>query len=325
MAPGVIVLNLVMRFVRWMLSFLAAVTVLALLVAAIGLFRAHSAIAREGDPIPSLEAVRALTSFQGDAPVALTRVNTSSQALGDGALLGHPSFALHWRDGRVLLIDLGMTREGAEAFGKPLEWAMGADPAVFHTSTAAGLGAAARRVRGVVFTHLHTDHVEGVREMCAAVAGPLDVYMTPAQAQRPNYTTRPGMNLLDQAGCVQKHLIDGSGLRPLDDFPGVYVFHAGGHTPGSQLVFALVDTAGGRRPVVFSGDITNDIASIDGDLPKPWVYRNLIVPEAEQRQGELRRFLRAVRDEDGFALLVAHDERNADRVLGEWFGDGGGT
>lgn len=311
-----------MKIVRRIFAALGLLLLVAVLVASIGLIRAKLAIAREGDPLPSLAEVAALKSFAGDTPVALSRISTSSQLLGDGNLLGHPSFVLRWRDGRILLVDLGMTREGAEAFGKPLEWAVNAQPAVFHVSTAAGLGDRARSVRGVVFTHLHTDHVEGVREMCAVVSGPLHVFMTEAQESRPNYTTAPGVKLLDEAGCVERTVIEGSGLRPLEAFPGVFVFHAGGHTPGSQIVFAIVDTAAGRRPVVFSGDITNDIASIDNDRPKPWVYRNLIVPEAEGRQGELRRFLRAVRDEAGFALLVAHDERNADRILAAQFAAG---
>ena len=306
-----------MRIVGRILALSGLLLLAACVVAAVGLARAHRAIAREGDPLPALDEVAALRSFRGDAPVELSRINTSSQALGDGGLLGHPSFVLGWRDGRILLIDLGMTRAGAAAFGVPLEWALNARPAVFHVSAASGLGAAARRVRGVVFTHLHTDHVEGVREMCAVVGGPLTVFMTPAQATRPNYTTRPGLRLLDEASCVRRAVLEGAGLRPLADFPGVFVFHAGGHTPGSQIVFAVIDTQAGRRAVVFSGDITNDIASIDGDVPKPWIYRNLIIPEAEQRQGELRRFLRALREKEGFALLVAHDERNADRILAD--------
>jgi glyoxylase-like metal-dependent hydrolase (beta-lactamase superfamily II) len=304
-----------MRALRWVLIAAAALFLVVFLMASVGLVRAHWAIASEGDALPSAAALSALLASSGDLPVQLTRVNTSSQALGDGGLMSHPSFVLRWRDGRLLLVDLGMTRAAAEAFGKPMEWLLDAEPSVFHTSTAAGLGAAAGDVGGVVFTHMHTDHVEGVSEMCAATGGPLTVFTTPAQATRPNYTTQPGLDLLDAAACVRKQILDGDGLRPIPGFPGTFVFHAGGHTPGSQIVFAALDTPDGVRGVVFSGDITNDIASIDGDLAKPWVYRNLIIPEAEARQGELRRFLRAARDELGFSLLVAHDERNADRVL----------
>jgi glyoxylase-like metal-dependent hydrolase (beta-lactamase superfamily II) len=307
-----------MRIVRRVLAVVGLLLLVACLFAGAGLLRAHRAIAREGDPLPGLDDVAAtVQAFPGDAAVALSRISTSSQVMGDGRILGHPSFVLRWRDGRLLLVDLGMTEQTALSFGVPFEWVLGAQPAVFHGSTAAALGADARNVRGVVFTHLHTDHVDGVREMCAVVKGALNVLMTPAQATRPNYTTRPGLRMLHEARCVLRTVVEGTGLRPLADFPGVFVFHAGGHTPGSQIVFAALDTPAGRRGVVFSGDITNDIASIDGDLPKPWIYRNLLIPEAEQRQGELRRFLRALRDDKGMALLVAHDERNADRVLAE--------
>jgi ABC-type sulfate/molybdate transport systems ATPase subunit len=33
-----------------------------------------------------------------------------------------------------------------------------------------------------------------------------------------------------------------------------------------------------------------------------------MVPEDDERQTELRRFLRRLRDRDGFTLLVSHDE-----------------
>jgi hypothetical protein len=58
----------------------------------------------------------------------------------------------------------------------------------------------------------------------------------------------------------------------------------------------------------FTGDIVNNVAGIDFDIPKPALYRLLVVPEADERQTELRHFLRDLRDVGGARLLVSHDE-----------------
>jgi hypothetical protein len=62
------------------------------------------------------------------------------------------------------------------------------------------------------------------------------------------------------------------------------------------------------RRYVFSGDITNTIAGVRGDLSKPLVYRLVIVPEDDDRLGELRRYLRALESDHGIAIVVSHDQ-----------------
>jgi len=255
--------------------------------------------------------------------VRLSIINTASQEMPRGAVLAagrdphperpyvmsHPSFVLEWADGRMLLVDVGMTPEEAASFGKPLELLADAAPMQTLGSTAARLGADAARVRGVVFTHLHTDHVGGLAALCAAVGHELDVPMTEAQADRPNFTTRPGRKEVDTAGCARVTKLRGGGLMPLPGFPGVWVIAAGGHTPGSQIVLAAVRTGDGVRRYAFTGDTVNNIDGVLDDVPKPFVYRTFLVPESERRQQELRGYLKRLRDEAGFTLLVSHDQR----------------
>jgi hypothetical protein len=76
-----------MRALRWVLIAAAALFLVVFLMASVGLVRAHWAIASEGDALPSAAALSALLASSGDLPVQLTRVNTSSQALGDGGLM----------------------------------------------------------------------------------------------------------------------------------------------------------------------------------------------------------------------------------------------
>jgi glyoxylase-like metal-dependent hydrolase (beta-lactamase superfamily II) len=288
-----------------------------------GLARAHWSIRRERAPLPPVEQVAATAAAAGAGPVRLAVINTASQPMPRSAVLdagsdpqpraayvmSHPSFVLEWADGRLLLVDVGMSREGALAFGAPLEWLAGAQPIHPLGSVAERLGAARSRVRGAVFTHLHTDHVGGMDDLCRSGNQPIRVAMTPAQAERPNYTTRPGLQVLENAACVQRATLPEGSFVPLPDFPGVFVIPAGGHTPGSQIIVAFVGDGAAPHPVVFTGDIVNNIDGINGDVPKPFVYRWLAVPEDHQRQAELRRYLRVLRDRYGFTLLVSHDQR----------------
>ena len=318
--------------IRRILVGVLALAALALGVAGVGLALAHAAIERERAPLPSRTDVLA-SGKSGERPLRLRLANTASQVMPRSGVLdakldptpdepyvmSHPSFVLEWADGRILLVDVGMDQEGALRFGRPAELLLGASPIEPHASTAAQLGPAAERVEGVVFTHLHSDHVGGIAALCRGRTRPLRVFMTEAQEKRPNYTTRPGRELLasvkrgmqgeGDAPCIDVVPIASGGLGPVPGFPGVFVIAAGGHTPGSQIVVANLDDGSGPKQVAFAGDIVNNITGIDRDVPKPPLYRLLLVPESDERQAELRHFLRDLRDAGGVQLLVSHDER----------------
>jgi glyoxylase-like metal-dependent hydrolase (beta-lactamase superfamily II) len=298
---------------------------------ALGLAWAHLAIRRERPALPTGEEI--VTQLAGDdRPVRLTYINTASQRIPRAAVLdpardpqpagavvmSYPSFVLEWADGRILLIDTGMTRHAATAFGKPIEWLTGGDPIRPLGSVARQLGEARQRVRAVIFTHLHTDHTGGLVRLCTGMRQRVRVFLTDAQAERPNYTTRPGLRQIGAARCVRIEPLSGGPLMPLrgigrEALPGVFVIDAGGHTPGSQIIVAHVVAPEGPHTYVFVGDIVNNIDGITYDIPKPTLYRWLIVPEDETRQGELRRYLRELRDRYGFALLVSHDQREIEQ------------
>lgn len=303
---------------------------------------AHAEVRREQAPLPSV--VDAVAAVQGaGGPVRLAIANTASQEMPRSGVLdssrdpaseslyvmSHPSFVLEWADGRILLVDTGMDRAGAERFGRLIERLIGGGPMRPHDSVSAQLGDAAARVEGVIFTHLHEDHAGGIVELCRGRTRPLRVFMTEAQDERGNYTTsatrrlvaetRRGAQAETDPPCVEVTRIASGGAQPAPGFPGVAVVAAGGHTPGSQIVLAAIADAGDRFLVGFTGDIVNHIAGIDHDVPKPTLYRLFVVPEAEERQAALRRFLRSLRDEGGVRLLVSHDELQlASSRLSSW-------
>lgn len=306
---------------------LGVVALLLVLVLGLGLFlrSAHQAIDAERAPLPTdadLAAYADGSTF--DLPVRAWWIETATQAMPRSAVLdpagdpqpdapfvmSHPAFALQWTDGRILLIDAGMRRDSALSFGKPLEWLGGAGPLVPGASAAAALGTDLARVKGIVFTHLHSDHVDGAVELCAADPAPaIAAFTTVAQAERPNHTTQPGLDLLAEASCVKLRPLGGAGpLHRVPGFPGVVVIDAGGHTPGSQIVLVRLAAATGMRLLAFAGDTVNHHDGIRHDVPKPWAYRTFIVPESDERQQELRRFLAALERQRGFTVLVSHDE-----------------
>ena len=299
---------------------LAALLALGVAGLAVVLALAHLEIRRRDPPLPSDAEVLALAGA-ADPPSAAAWQLTASQATPRGQVLdpaldpepeapyvmSHPSFALAWPDGRLLLVDLGMEREAALAFGRPLEW-LGAAALEFHGGAAAALGPAASRVGAVLFSHLHTDHVEGVLALCAARGGAaLALPQTAAQAELVNHTTRPGHRLLERAGCLAPRRLPAAALAPVEGFGGVGVVDAAGHTPGSQVILAVVRGDGRERRLAFTGDVANHAAGIRLDVGKPPAYRALVVPEWDERLGRVRRWLGHLERELGFELVVAHD------------------
>jgi glyoxylase-like metal-dependent hydrolase (beta-lactamase superfamily II) len=200
-----------------------------------------------------------------------------------------------------------MEREAALAFGRPLGW-VGAEPIEPGDGAAAARGPAAERVAAVLFTHLHTDHVEGILALCAARHGAaLALFQTAAQAELVNHTTRPGHRLIEQAGCLAPRRLPPASLAPVEGFGGVAVVDAAGHTPGSQVVLVVLRTGGTIRQLAFTGDVANHVAGIRLDVGKPPGYRALVVPEWDERLGRVRRWLRHLEQDLGFELVVAHD------------------
>lgn len=288
-----------MRRVWRLLLVLSAALLLAALAA---LGEAHWEMRRLAPELPDPEALDALARL-ADTPVRVAYVETATQAGVRGGTLTHPAFVLEWADGRRFVIDTGMDRAGALAFGRPFELLLGAEPCVPRGSVAEQLGAAAGRVAGVAFTHLHHDHTGGLASLCAARDTQLPVFQTARQAQLGNYTTRPGRAQLEAAGCARFVQLGPGPLAAVPGFPGLAAIVAGGHTPGSTIWVASV--AG--TTWVFSGDITNRRQALLENRPKERFYSLFVVPEAPAHLETLRRWLAALDARPGFHVVVSHD------------------
>ncbi len=314
------------RAIRWLAAIIATL-VGALLLALMWV----SWDIRSVDPtLPDVRAVLAPTNADTSAwPQRIRYINTGSQPMSRGLVLessldpnpdrpyimSHVSFVLEWPDGRLFLIDSGLPREAAVAFGEPSE-ALGAEPTQAHGGVSEQLGPDVARVAGIAFTHLHVDHTSGLAGLCSQWGTErgterLSVFQSPLQFERSNYTTRPGKEHIASAACADPKRLEEGTLLPVPGFPGLFVIQAGGHTPGSQLFVAHLPGACDDCPPdtwVFTGDVVNHIDGVRENLPKPILYSLLVVPESPDRLDRVRRFLQVLEREHGARLLVSHDQ-----------------
>ena len=279
---------------------LIVVPLAIILLAVASTLPAHRQIRSVQPALPGYDdIVSALES--ADGPTGITYLNSASQRSPAGTL-GHPGVLLTWPNGRSFLVDTGMTPEHAIAFGKPIEFLLDAEPTQTYGSLSEQLGEAVNRIEGIAFTHLHSDHTDGLPSLCAAQTIPATVFQTPLQFTELNYTTELGLESLEKASCPREELAKET-IMPIPGFPGLAAVSMGGHTPGSTLFIARVaDTYW-----LLSGDITNDKKSILQNLPKHWLYSTFIVPENTQRTAALRKYLLALDRIGGVTVLPAHD------------------
>lgn len=306
---------------RLAVGFAVVIAIATLAVGAV-LVPAHVGIRVGQERLPSPADVRAVADAIAEVPVRLRWLNTASQAFPRTAVLGradphpqrpyrlsHSVFIAEWADGRMLLIDAGMSRTQAADFGRLGEWVGGA-PIDVLTTVAEALEGGVARIAGIAFTHLHVDHVDGVRDLCRdGAAASIAVFLNRAQAQRTNHTTGDALAALHAVECLRPVELQGTGgPLVLDGFPGVFLVPVGGHTPGSQVIVVVHESAGQRRIAAVTGDVVNHIDGINFDIGKPLLYRLFVVPEDEGRLSAVRRWLRDLRDLHGVDLLVPHDE-----------------
>ena len=320
---------------RFLIKTFGLLLVLGLVLATAALAWGHFNIRRIRPAMPALAEVtqpdRGL-----ELPVRLSYVNTASQRMPRSAVLdpdldpapdagyvmSHPSFVVEWQDGRIFLVDLGMDAGAAIDFGLPMEMVVGAEPIEPHEATSIALGEHRRRVAGIGFTHMHSDHTSGLAKLCSDLippipgSTPIPVFEHHNQLSQVNHTTRGAKAEVQAAGCVEiRSLGFESGLLPIPGFPGLYAIPAAGHTPGSTMYVVQLRTyPGGSEGFhddvetwVITGDVVNHYQGIERGIRKPPLYSLLVVPENDEQLSTVRDFLAQLSRKPGVKLLVNHD------------------
>lgn len=299
---------------KWLFRIIGVVLCLGVLLLAAVLIPAHIQVRGVTYSLPSKDDLLALRSDR--APSDVRYVLTSSQSLSRGQI-AHISILVEWDNGDMFMIDTGMDEAEAVDFAELLKKIdSSAGRVQVYGSVSALLGANINKVAGVGFTHLHIDHTQGLKNFCRARGDGAVVLQSQSQATLHNFNTTEGAEI-----------VGGSCLEPLDftsavggellisnRFPGVAAFELGGHTPGSTLWAVAL----GEKVLLFSGDTTNDIDSIEHNKPKPALYSYVIVPESTKRTAELRSWLRELDQNPNFSVIVSHDLVNTQSHLREF-------
>lgn len=279
---------------------LGILLVLAALALAYVLVPAHLQIREISPDLPTKADLEKLKG-SADGPVKLSFISTSTHRAGD-IFLGHNSFVVEWADGKILLVDLGMDRKVAVEFGKLFETVLGGDPAISQGTLPELMGDDLQRVKGVAFTHLHQDHVQGIEPICASGVRKIIGVQTSDQMTKHNYNTVDQIEMLRNSSCVEQRALAENSNIP-KSFPGVGIYPLGGHTPGSTL-FAIPI---GDTLWLLSGDISNSRDDLLENRGKGFIYSYLLVPEDEARLGKLRIWLTDLDKDPGINVIVSHD------------------
>jgi glyoxylase-like metal-dependent hydrolase (beta-lactamase superfamily II) len=281
---------------------LLAVVALSIAVFAAVMLPAYWQIRSVAVDIPSagqldsaLDKVRA-----EDFPSKIQFINTAQQS-GPFGKIGHVGVLIHWADGKSFLIDTGMNEAEAIAFGNPFEL-FGAEPTQTFGALEQQVGSAVKSIRGIGFTHLHSDHTAGISRICKAIESPATIYQTQDQKSLHNLHTQAGHVLVSESSCAKSELATTT-IKPVNGFPGLFAIAAGGHTPGSTLFVTRLD----GETWIFAGDITNAMSDIYANQGKGFMYSYLLIPEDVKLLGEWRLWLKSQDERVGVHVLVAHD------------------
>jgi glyoxylase-like metal-dependent hydrolase (beta-lactamase superfamily II) len=210
-----------------------------------------------------------------------------------------------------LLIDTGLGREIETQLPlMPLSFRMLTDyepgrPAADQLDAA---GYDRTRLRGILLTHAHWDHVSGMADFPGV----------------PVLITADERRFIDRGDWVTAIARSVSGVRyEVYDFEGgpylgfprshdvfgdgsVVVVHAPGHTPGSVIVFVALSDS---RRFAFTGDLAWQREGITEREERPWLVRRSADDDPEQVRGSLLRMAAVAQRFPQLTLVPAHDAR----------------
>lgn len=169
--------------------------------------------------------------------------------------------ALRHPERGLFIIDTGIERDLKKrpddaAIQGLLAWFMNADEIVVHRDLASYLEAAEQPLAGVFLTHLHLDHVSGMRDVPRGTP----IFVGQGEARATSLDNLFVRGTVERALDGQAPLSEWNFVRDEDDlFDGIidvfgdgslYALHVPGHTTGSTAYLARTPTG----PILFTGD-----------------------------------------------------------------------
>jgi glyoxylase-like metal-dependent hydrolase (beta-lactamase superfamily II) len=215
-------------------------------------------------------------------------------------------FQVVFADGTVM-IDSGMDEQVHRFFGRGA-----VEP--YYPGAAKQVEEALRKARAIIITHEHGDHVAGViRTPFVAELAPKTL-LTRAQVQ--GLETNPQMPeiKITPEMASRYNVVDYDKYLPFG--PGVALIKAPGHTPGSQMVYVILESG---REYLFIADTAwhmDSVRLIKGKAA-PWIQEDETALLAQ-----LKWLNEIYRTEKNVFIIASHDEEErkdliAKSVLGE--------
>jgi N-acyl homoserine lactone hydrolase len=164
------------------------------------------------------------------------------------------------------------------------------------------------RLKAILLTHAHWDHVSGVEDfpgvpvlMSQAELDFVDKGGRPTDLAR-RLKTKDFASFAFESGPYMgfdaSHDVFGDGAVVLVPAPG--------HTPGS--VFAFVNASDGKRYLLV-GDTAWQSEGVDRPAEKPWLARRMVDGQPDQVRAQLIRLNQLKRQVPDLIVLPAHDRR----------------
>lgn len=219
-----------------------------------------------------------------------------------------PAFIVTWADGRRFVIDAGLAPAAAEEFSRTLTWLSDSGPLAYIG--ALSMLIEPQTIDGLGFTHLHVDHTSGANDLCAAGAE-YTLYQTVEQFSLLNYLTFQQADQFAEMDCSMRLLLtpEDNLLREIQGFPGLYMTHVAGHTPGSQVFVVHVRQGLKRETYILAGDLANHQDGVHYNISKPGWYSRWVVPESLPQLDLARRWLKHLDRQPDMTVLLSHDRQ----------------
>jgi glyoxylase-like metal-dependent hydrolase (beta-lactamase superfamily II) len=151
------------------------------------------------------------------------------------------AFQVVYADGYIM-IDSGMDQQVHKFFGRGVE-----EP--YDPEAAKQVEKALRGAKSIVMTHEHGDHVAGVIRTAFADEIAPKTILTTAQVQ--TLITNPQMPEIKLTAEAAKRYVVIDYEKYLPFAPGFALMKAAGHTPGSQMIYVILETG---KEYLFVGD-----------------------------------------------------------------------
>lgn len=220
-------------------------------------------------------------------------------APADPSVQARTVFQVVYRDGTVM-IDSGMDQQVHNFFGRGV-----VEP--YFPDAFKEVQRALRSARSIVVTHEHGDHVTGV------VRGPDVDQLAPktllTRTQVDMLLTAPQMPeiKLTPAMAARYNVVDYDKYMPYG--PGVALIKSPGHTPGSQMVYVVLDSG---REYLFIGDATwhmDGVRQLKGK-DAPWITEN-----KDQVMAQLTWLNQLGRTEKNLVIVASHDDEQHKELI----------